>query len=286
MVDALNIKVGNPLRKLVLVKLADNANDDGECWPSYQKIADTCEISRRSAINHIKWLEEHGFLISCARKDADGMNRTNIYKLTIAEGKNADKNDGGNDGGQDSLHSEQDSSGGESIASGGESNDAKVVQQLHPEPVNKNLSKNQSRTHESRANARMREAQNFDPISALKAEGVSEGKIRDWLAIRETKGAKGLTARSYQAIMSEIEKAGLSAIEFVDLALFKGWRGFGADWNWQASFEEMKRQQRGDAQTQRSDLQSQCGDWQTQFPSIIELHKGGTPDELIPWIKR
>lgn len=271
MVDALAIKVGNPLRKLVLVKLADNANDDGECWPSYQKIADTCEISRRSAINHIKWLEEHGFLISCARKDADGMNRTNIYKLTIAEGKNADKNDGG----QDSLHSEQDSLCSESIASGSESNDAKVVQQLHPEPVNKN----QSRNHESRANARMREAKNFDPISALKAEGVSEEKIRDWLAIRETKGAKGLTARSYQAIMSEIEKAGLSAIEFVDLALFKGWRGFGADWNWQASFEEMKRQQRGDAQTQRSD-------WQSQFPSIIELHKGGTPDELIPWIKR
>jgi hypothetical protein len=33
-------KVGNSLRKLVLIKLADNANDKGECWPSYQHIAD------------------------------------------------------------------------------------------------------------------------------------------------------------------------------------------------------------------------------------------------------
>lgn len=268
MVDALAIKVGNPLRKLVLVKLADNANDDGECWPSYQKIADACEISRRSVMNHIKWLEEHGFLTSRVRKNADGMNRTNVYKLTLSEGENADKNGGESP----APYGEPNSLGSESPALG-------VVNLVHPEPVNKNLSKNQSRNHESRACARMREAQNFDPISALKAEGVSEEKIRDWLAIRETKGAKSLTTRSYQAIMSEIEKAGLSAIEFVDLALFKGWRGFGADWNWQASFEEMKRQQRGDAQTQRSD-------WQTQFPSIIELHKGGTPDELIPWIKR
>ncbi|HIA8111342.1 TPA: helix-turn-helix domain-containing protein, partial [Escherichia coli] len=31
MAKAMNIKVGNPLRKLVLIKLADNANDNGEC---------------------------------------------------------------------------------------------------------------------------------------------------------------------------------------------------------------------------------------------------------------
>ena len=38
MVKAMKIRVGNPLRKLVLIKLADNASDQGECWPSYQHI--------------------------------------------------------------------------------------------------------------------------------------------------------------------------------------------------------------------------------------------------------
>lgn len=33
MVKAMKIRVGNPLRKLVLIKLADNASDQGECWP-------------------------------------------------------------------------------------------------------------------------------------------------------------------------------------------------------------------------------------------------------------
>ncbi|WP_248842696.1 helix-turn-helix domain-containing protein, partial [Escherichia coli] len=53
MVKAMKIRVGNPLRKLVLIKLADNASDQGECWPSYQHIADQCEISKRSVMNHI-----------------------------------------------------------------------------------------------------------------------------------------------------------------------------------------------------------------------------------------
>lgn len=46
MAKAMGVKVGNSLRKLVLIKLADNANDKGECWPSYQHIADQCECSR------------------------------------------------------------------------------------------------------------------------------------------------------------------------------------------------------------------------------------------------
>lgn len=62
MVKAMQCKVGNPTRKLVLLKLADNANDEGICFPSYQNIADQCEITRRSAISHIEALIETGFV--------------------------------------------------------------------------------------------------------------------------------------------------------------------------------------------------------------------------------
>lgn len=82
MVKAMRIKVGNPLRKLVLIKLADNANDLGECWPSHQHIAEQCEISRRSVINHINKLEEMGFL----RKEYRTKNnekQSNLYFLTL-----------------------------------------------------------------------------------------------------------------------------------------------------------------------------------------------------------
>ena len=89
MVQAMKAKVGNPLRKLVLVKLADQANDDGECWPSYQSIADACEMSRRTVISHIEWLEEKGFLRRNYRKSKEGLSRSNVFVLTIDSSANA-----------------------------------------------------------------------------------------------------------------------------------------------------------------------------------------------------
>ena len=79
---AFKLKVGNPLRKLVLLKLADNANDDGECFPSYQRIADDCEISRSSVINHIAWLESAG-IISKKERFNSVTNSSNIYKMNF-----------------------------------------------------------------------------------------------------------------------------------------------------------------------------------------------------------
>lgn len=38
--QVMKLKIGNPARKLVLLKLADNANDDGVCFPSYKNIAE------------------------------------------------------------------------------------------------------------------------------------------------------------------------------------------------------------------------------------------------------
>ena len=89
MVKAMQTKVGNPLRKLVLIKLADNANDHGECWPSYQHIADQCEVSRRSVISHIKALESSGLLVKQFRTGTHKPNASNLYTLNLDGANNA-----------------------------------------------------------------------------------------------------------------------------------------------------------------------------------------------------
>ncbi len=86
MVKAMETKVGNPLRKLVLVKLADNANDLGECRPSHQHIADQCKISRSSVKNHIRELSKKGLLTIEHRKGPKGSS-SNIYHLTLDKPK-------------------------------------------------------------------------------------------------------------------------------------------------------------------------------------------------------
>ena len=85
MVKAMKTKVGNPLRKLVLVKLADNASDQGECWPSYQHIADQCEIGRSTVKLHVRELEKAGFLRREFRRKGE-LNQSNLFHLTLDGG--------------------------------------------------------------------------------------------------------------------------------------------------------------------------------------------------------
>lgn len=82
MFTAFEIDVGNPLRKLVLLKLCDNANDNGECWPSIATIARKCEMSVRSVQTHIRALEKMGMVRRTERKDGS-INETNMYLITL-----------------------------------------------------------------------------------------------------------------------------------------------------------------------------------------------------------
>ncbi|NJQ96263.1 DUF1983 domain-containing protein [Escherichia coli] len=133
MVKAMKIRVGNPLRKLVLIKLADNASDQGECWPSYQHIADQCEISKRSVMNHIAALCESGLVKKVTRKGEKG-NSSNIYLLHL---------DGAGDslGGSanNSLSGAANSPGSAGVALGGSAGDSpRTSHSFEPvkEPVN------------------------------------------------------------------------------------------------------------------------------------------------------
>lgn len=85
MAQAMGIRVGHPIRKLVLLKLADNANDKGECWPSYQHIADHCECHKSTARAHVAVLIKMGLV---QKKNRLGVNNgkgntSNYYQLTL-----------------------------------------------------------------------------------------------------------------------------------------------------------------------------------------------------------
>ena len=111
----MNCEVGNPARKLVLLKLADNANDDGVCFPSYQYIADKCEMSKRSAISHIDDLIKMGFVSKKARKNKDGSS-TNLYLLHLTKGSE-----------NSALGGEKFALGSENSALGGSENSAPIT---------------------------------------------------------------------------------------------------------------------------------------------------------------
>ena len=55
-------KCKSPAQKLVLIKLADNANDEGKCWPSQGYIAEHCSMTRQTVNFHCKALAEQGLI--------------------------------------------------------------------------------------------------------------------------------------------------------------------------------------------------------------------------------
>lgn len=82
MAQALDIKTGSSTTKLVLLKLCDNANDQGVCWPSQETIANQCEITTRTVVSSIKKLEKLG-LITIEKKCKNG----NKYLINLKSEK-------------------------------------------------------------------------------------------------------------------------------------------------------------------------------------------------------
>jgi len=78
---ALKQTVGNQTQKLILVTLADIANEKRQCWPSHQYIADMAECSKRSVIRHLIELEKKGLIKVVRRVDDAGLKSSNIYQL-------------------------------------------------------------------------------------------------------------------------------------------------------------------------------------------------------------
>ncbi len=98
MVRAMNVKVGSAATKLVLLKLADNANDSGICYPSYQDMAEHCEMDRRTVMRHVEKLKNMGLVNITYRKDPDKkLNKSNVYQLTL-DAKNVSAVDSKNQG--------------------------------------------------------------------------------------------------------------------------------------------------------------------------------------------
>lgn len=54
-------------QKAVLISLADNANDDGVCWPSISSISERTCLSERAVRSSLRKLEELGLLVSHQR---------------------------------------------------------------------------------------------------------------------------------------------------------------------------------------------------------------------------
>ena len=234
MVEAMKLKVGNPLRKLVLIKLADNASDKGECFPSIAYIAEQCEISERSVQNHIKQLEVDGLLKIESRKSENGLNKSNIYYLNFSGANAAPYGANGSISGANAAPS------GESPAPSSGANAA-------PYGANGSISganaapSGESPAPSSGANAAPITSHIIEPVkepvnnliingfdfSALNDE-LDKNLIDDFIKFRKSI-KKPVTQGAVNYLIRELNKAisnGRNANELIEMTLSRGWQTF------------------------------------------------------------
>ena len=73
-----------PAPKLILMALADNADDGGYCWPRVKKIAERCSVSERTVQRTLKNFETSALLKVIRRfRPEDGRQTSNGYQLSL-----------------------------------------------------------------------------------------------------------------------------------------------------------------------------------------------------------
>lgn len=81
-------QVLTPTLKLVLMALADAADDHGVCWPSVSTLAKKCTVSTRTVQRSLRALIDRRLLIAEPRQRRDGSSTSNRYRLVITGGDN------------------------------------------------------------------------------------------------------------------------------------------------------------------------------------------------------
>ena len=82
---AMEVRVGDPLAKLLLVALADRADKErGQCWPSLSRLCEDTEMSKASVTRRLSYLEQRGFVHRTQRDQSSTLYTLPLTELTMS----------------------------------------------------------------------------------------------------------------------------------------------------------------------------------------------------------
>ena len=71
-----------PVKKVILLALADSADDDGRCWPGKKYLARKCSVAEKTITRQVEELQAMGLVKVIHRKQGE-WNKTNLYQLNL-----------------------------------------------------------------------------------------------------------------------------------------------------------------------------------------------------------
>jgi hypothetical protein len=209
-------------QKMVLLALCDNANDQGECYPSVSMLTGKCSMSERGIQTALSQLVADGYVKRDFRKG-----RSTLYLITdprhwpiLTPAPHAPlprtKCTPALDAPPQEVHPTP-------------APDAPPPPQgMHPTPapgapitINEPSVKPSGNHHKAAAK--------FSPLDELLSYGVAQQIAEDWLVIRKSK-KQPLTKTALDGSIREAAKANMSLSDAVKEACERGWAGIKADW--------------------------------------------------------
>jgi hypothetical protein len=184
--------------KMVLLSLCDNANDQGECYPSISMVAKRCSMAERTVQGHIAELQKMRIV---RRVERSG--RSTIYHIDPRK-----------------------------ICTPAES---APPQNLHPTPAESAPlpPQNLHPTPAESAPITVKEPSIEPSLNRNKTlprpDDISESVWADFLLIRKSKKS-ALTETALAGMRTEAEKAGITMDQALAMCCTRGWQSFKADW--------------------------------------------------------
>lgn len=176
-------------QKMVLLSLCDNANDQGECYPSVSMMVEKCSMSERSIFNHLDFLEKVGAISKNQRTG-----RSTIYKVNPCKFCTP-------------------------------ANSA-PLQPLHPTPATVAPITINEPSIEPSSNQK-KSAPLCVAVSVLLKNGFDVLTAEEFIAHKSRMKAP-LTARAWDDHLAESVKAGWSPLAAAEKVMAKTWKGFEA----------------------------------------------------------
>ncbi len=194
--------------KIILISLADQANDDGECYPSVAHLEKRTGLSRMSIFRHLITLEKAGHI---TRNKRDG--RSTVYHVHPVS----------NDQTRINLipvskrHPYQVDTPPVSKRYDPRINVIPII-------INESLNNNKD-IDEPVKTTKKQPKQKLQHVA--KPEDVSDQVWNDYLAIRNK---KIVSSTALAVIRNQAQKAGITLQTALETCCARGWQGFRADW--------------------------------------------------------
>ena len=201
-----------PSQKLVLLSLADRADETHECRPSIARLEHDTGLYRETIMEAISDLEKAGFL-TVSRKPGCG----NRYQLIGVDDRfNQSVKSDCYQSGKPDRYGKPD----QSVKADCTSREKPTTTSREKPTVNLPIESTKNRKNKISV---------FDPLDALVSEGVDPAVAGDWILHRKAKKAT-VTRTVIAGIKSEAEKAGVTLEKALETSCQRGWTGFEAKW--------------------------------------------------------